>query len=323
MAKSTTKGTSPAHYPYPNCKPPPPSPTMASCSSSSHPSSHLYRDDRSWSTTSLELMKKRSLLSRLLLSSQKEGLLPLWEGASLSSSSSPPVLLTLPRMFLNLPHPAHMLDSTTMREGDSSWATTPDPSPHPPIMILGWRGTSFQPSLQQLTPIRSFGTILPFHTVPTSPPHVMDPLSTEPLPHQATYRSSPGTVLSRTQSGHQSLYQSSRHPSRNPSLVPSHPRCTVYWRNIDKQRLTPPCLWSIQEINHDARRYSINACRETVEHEASEASDTVTKGLPKAEYINSIHEPSPKPPVQATNPNPPSDDAVWRHQILWRNSWWS
>ncbi len=147
----------------------------------------------------------------------------------------------------------------TIHEGDSSWAATPDLLPQSPITILGRRGTPLHTALQQPTPVRRFGTILPFHTVPTSPPCVTDPPSTEPLPHQATYGSSPGTAPSRTQSGHQSLSQSSKHPLRNPSLVPPAPSTLPTGKNVDEQHLAPPWLRSIQEINHDARRYSIDA----------------------------------------------------------------
>ncbi|PBK89732.1 hypothetical protein ARMGADRAFT_1083688 [Armillaria gallica] len=68
--------------------------SMPSHSSSSHPESlHPYHRGRSQSTTSLgqESGKKRkSILSHLLLSSWKEGLLPLPESAHLSSPSPPP-----------------------------------------------------------------------------------------------------------------------------------------------------------------------------------------------------------------------------------------
>ncbi len=143
---------------------------MASCSSSSHPLLHPYHDNQSQSTTSLESRKKRSLLSRLLSSSRREGLLPLPEGAHLSSSSPLLVLLTLSHMSLDLPHPVTMpVLQQTMQAGDSMWAMTPDPSPPlvPTATILGLTETTLQHPQPCLIPLSS-ETILPFHTVPTS-----------------------------------------------------------------------------------------------------------------------------------------------------------
>ncbi len=186
---------------------------MASCSSSDHPeSSHPYHADWSRSTTSLERKEGRFSLRRLLLSSRKEGLLPLPEGAHLSSSSPPPVLPTLPHMSLKLPHLAHTPDSPCA-SGDSMWAATLDPLPQPPVMILGLTGIPLQHPQPQSLPM-SFGTMSISPTAPTSLP-TMGPPITEPCHHQATETPAPGICLYRTGSSHLSLYQ----PSRNPSPV--------------------------------------------------------------------------------------------------------
>ncbi len=110
---------------------------MPSHSSSSHPeSSHPYCDTRSQSTTSLETISKRSWVSWLIPKIRREGLLPLPEGARLSSN--PPELPAMPCMSLELPHPARTPDSLPVL-GDSTWGETLDPSPLPPITILGWQ----------------------------------------------------------------------------------------------------------------------------------------------------------------------------------------
>ncbi len=158
---------------------------MASRSSSDHPeSSHPYHANRSRSTTSLESRKEgRFSLRRLLPSSQREGLLPLPEGARLSSSSPPPVLPMLPHMSLELPHPARTPDSPHT-PGDSTWATTPDPSPQPPVMILGVTGTPLHHPQPRSIPTSSGITSI-FPTAPTSPPTAV-PQTTEHHPQQAT-----------------------------------------------------------------------------------------------------------------------------------------
>ncbi len=115
---------------------------MASRSSSDHPESlHPYHVDQSQSTASLELQgKKRSMggfLGRFLSKSRREALLPLPEGASLSSSSPPSQLLPLsPLQSIDLPHPASM-DTTGITVGDSTWAVTYESPPLPPTTILG------------------------------------------------------------------------------------------------------------------------------------------------------------------------------------------
>ncbi len=191
---------------------------MAFHSSSDHPeSSHSYHANRSQSMTSLETRKEgRFSLRRLLPSSQREGLLPLPKGACLSSSSPPPVLLTLPHMSLKLPHPART-PNLLHASWDSTWAATLDPSPQSPVTILGVTGMPLHhPQLISLP--MSFGTISTSHTVPTSPPIAAHPI-TEPHPHQTTYMPRPGTTPYRTGSSHLSLYQ----PSKNPSPAPQPP----------------------------------------------------------------------------------------------------
>ncbi len=102
---------------------------MPSRSSSSHPKSlHPYRNTRSQSTTSLQTTtstKKKSWMSRFILKTRREGLLPLPEGARLSSPSPPPELLTLSHISLELPHLARMPDLPPV-SGDSTWAETLD-----------------------------------------------------------------------------------------------------------------------------------------------------------------------------------------------------
>ncbi len=193
---------------------------MVSHSSSDHPeSSHPYHTNQSRLTTSLELQShRRTFLSRFLPSSRREGLLPLPEGARLSSSSPPPLLLRISHTPLDLPHPASM-PITEITTGDLTWATTPEPL-HPtiPVTILGMSTLQHpQPRLAQA----SSGIISPFHTAPTSPPLAMaHPITEPPHQHQSTDRSEglpwSGTNLSRPQSRHLSLYKQ----LRNLSLAP-------------------------------------------------------------------------------------------------------
>ncbi len=122
-------------------------------------------------------------------------------------------------MSLKLPHPARTPNSPQTR-GDSTWATTPDPSPQPPVMILGLtRAPLHHPQPRLL--LTSFGITLTFPTAPTSSPIVVHQ-TTEPRHHQATYMPHPGTSLYRTGSLHLSLYQ----PSRNLSPAPQPPIST-------------------------------------------------------------------------------------------------
>ncbi len=195
---------------------------MASRSSSDHPESlHPYHADRSRSMTSLESQgQRRTFLSRFLLSSQREGLLPLPEGAHLSSSSPPPCLPRILSMPLSLPHPASK-PVTEMMAGDSMWATTFESSPPTiPVTILG------TPTLQHPRPQlaqASSGIISPFHTAPISLLPAMAHLSTKPLPPRQPISNieglpQSGTNPSRPSSAHPSLYEK----SRNPSPAPQH-----------------------------------------------------------------------------------------------------
>ncbi len=160
---------------------------MASCSSSDHPElSHPYHADRSRLTTSLESQgRRRMFLSQFLLSSQREGLLPLPEGAHLSSSSPPPRLPRISSTPLSLPHPASK-PITEMMAGDSTWAATFESSPPTiPVTILG------TPTLQHPWPQlaqASSGIISPFHTAPISPLPMMAHPNTEPLPPTSAYQ---------------------------------------------------------------------------------------------------------------------------------------
>ncbi len=190
---------------------------MASRSSSDHPESmHPYHGDRSHSTSSTEPRgRRRTLFGRFLPSSLHQGLLPLPEGARLSSSSPPPRLPTIAHTPLNLPHPA----STPITErtaGDSMWATTYESPPLPPVTILG------MPILQHPQPRSaqaSSGIISPSPSAPISLTHTMAHLSTEPLSqshpiHSTKERPMSGIDQPRPRSWHSSLYR-----SRNPSPV--------------------------------------------------------------------------------------------------------
>ncbi len=120
-------------------------------------------------------------------------------------------------MPLDLPHPA----STPVTErmaGDSTWAATYKSPPLPPMTILGM--STLQHPCPQLAQASS-GTILPFHTVPTSPPPTTAPPTTEPLhQRQSTNRNEGlpqyGTSPYSIASSHPSLYEQSRHPSPVP-----------------------------------------------------------------------------------------------------------
>ncbi len=202
---------------------------MPSCSSSSHPESlHPYRDTRSQSTTSLETIGKKSWVSRLIPKIWREGLLPPTRGRTpvIEPTETP----SYARMSLELPHPARTPDSLPM-SGDSKWAETLDPSPLPPITILGPIGTPLhhpQPvSLPQIS-----GTTSIFYTVPTSLPLEQTHLITEPHPQQDM----PGHG---TSSQHSSLYES-RHPiaSTSTHIYPA-PRSS--WRNVRSPIRSPHC----------------------------------------------------------------------------------
>ncbi len=112
------------------------------------------------------------------LSSLRQGLLPLPEGARQSSSSPPPRLPTITHTPLDLPHPAST-PTTEITAGDSMWAATYKSPPLPPVTILG------MPILQHPQPRSaqaSSGITSRSPSAPISLPHATDRLSTEPLP---------------------------------------------------------------------------------------------------------------------------------------------
>ncbi len=175
--------------------------------------------------TSLESQGgRRGFLSRFLPSSRKEGLLPLPEGARLSSSSPPPLLLRISHMPLDLPHLASTPD-IERTAGDSTWATTYESLPLPPVTILG------MPILQHPQPQSaqaSSGIILQSHTAPTSQPLAMAHPSTGPLPlpqstHSIEGLPQSGTNQPRSMSTHSSLYRLSRNPLPAPQTFISRP----------------------------------------------------------------------------------------------------
>ncbi len=188
---------------------------MPSRSSSSHPeSSHPYRDTRSQSTTSLQTTastKKKSWMSHLIPKTRREGLLPLPEGARLSSPSPPPKLPNILHTSLELPHPARTPDLPPV-SGDSKWAETFDPSPLPPITILGQTGTPLHHP-QPVLPLQSSGIMS------TSPTALTSPLPEQTLPtiarHPQEAMPMHGISPRPGNSRHSSLYES-RHPSPVP-----------------------------------------------------------------------------------------------------------
>ncbi len=130
-------------------------------------------------------------------------------------------------MPLDLPPPA----STPITErmaGDLMWAATYESSPLPPTTILG------MPILQHPQPQSvqaSSGTILPFHSVPTSQCPATAHPSTKPLPQ----RQSTSNIEGLPRSGINPSRPTSTHPSlyewlRNPLPAPQHslpPRATI------------------------------------------------------------------------------------------------
>ncbi len=140
--------------------------------------------------------------SQVMRTFKKEDLLPLPEGACLSSSSPPPSPLTLPPMSFDLPPPFQMMPKLSTRS-DSTWATTAGPSLLGVVLTTILRIPEYQlyhPQPQSTQ--ETFGTILPFHTVPTFP--TMKLLPTSPMTMQTP---TTGTNQFRTQSSHLSLYQ--------------------------------------------------------------------------------------------------------------------
>ncbi len=123
--------------------------------------------------------------------------------------------------------------------GDSMWAATYESPPLPPMTILG------MPILQHPQPLLaqvSSGIISPSPSAPTSLPHVMGRLSTEPLPQSQPPRSTEERPMSginqpRPGSRHSSLYQ-----TNNPSPVDQPlpvPNDSSYWSNVIEQRKPP------------------------------------------------------------------------------------
>ncbi len=211
---------------------------MASRSSSDHPeSSHPYHTDRSQSTTSLESQgqKRSGLLSHLLPSSWKKGLLPLPEGTSLSSSSPPPSLPRIPHMPLDLPHPAST-PITEITAGDLMWAATYESPPLPPMTILG------MPILQHPQPQSaqaSSGIILPsplsaYIPAPRdgSPNHRTPPPVTNTLQHRGAppIWDQPTSVLQ-----HPFELVPDKEPIASSSTLPE-PNDSSYWLNVIEQR---------------------------------------------------------------------------------------
>ncbi len=112
------------------------------------------------------------------------------------------------------------------------WAATSDPLPPPPVMILGSIGSIQHP--RPLLAQTSFGTMLPFHTAPTSLPTTAP---SDMIPQQPSSRH--GTSLYRTQSTHPSLYNQSRNPSPAPQWPISTWKGAVAGETSDPQ--TVPC----------------------------------------------------------------------------------
>ncbi len=118
-------------------------------------------------------------------------------------------------MPLDLPHPA----STPITErtaGDSTWATTYESLPLQPMTILG------MPILQHPQPLSaqaSSGIMSPSPSAPTSLPHAMARLSTEPLPQPQPTCSTEERPVSGINQPQPSSRHSSLYHSRNPSPV--------------------------------------------------------------------------------------------------------
>ncbi len=187
--------------------------------------------------TSLESQSQKRWLSRFLLLSWKEGLLPLPEGTCLSSLSPPPCLLRISHTPLDLPHPATMPITETM-ERDSTWAMMYESSLPTPLTTLGISTLQYpRPQLAQA----SSGTILPFHTAPISQPLVTAHPIIEPLLQQPTDKSGglpqSGTSLYRTRSTHSSLYKQLRNPSPAPPRpLNAHPGATTGRASVSSLR---------------------------------------------------------------------------------------
>ncbi len=321
---------------------------MASCSSSDHPeSSHPYHTDRSCSTTSLESQSKKRLgfLARLLPKSRREGLLPLPEGASLSSSSPPQLLPLTPLQLIHLPHLASM-DTTGITAGDSTWAVTYKSPPLPPTTIL-WMPILQHPQPQSAQ--ASSGTILPFHSAPTSQRPTTAHLSTEHLPHQQStlqHRGAPpiwDQPVSTNECPLESI-PSVEEPVASTLMPPSFLTVTTavtgqMWLSSAQDEEPGSTANSGHESTDSSGQshnlhlsYSHPLSRDTMstsptklpERAPSRNSpldpDTPFPNIPD-EGANS--ESTPEPPQSPTDPNSTSDDTAWCHQILPENSYGS
>ncbi len=285
---------------------------MPSRSSSSHPeSSHPYRDTRSQSTTSLETISKRSWVSRWIPKIQREGLLPLPEGARLSSN--PPELPAMPHMSLELPHLARTPNSPPM-SGDSTWGETLDPSPLPPITILGPTGTPLHHP-QPVSPPQIFGTTSTFPTVPISLPLEQTHPITEPHPQQDT----PGHGTRPQSSRHSSLYES-RHPS--PVLPPTS---TPHREAVGKTSGHPSDLRTVplellagssSQIESSQSSSTKNQSQQGTRSEIGQQSRPATPAQPLTHHNllpPSPHRPSIMPldrPLSRRNSQPPTPTAM-------------
>ncbi len=190
----------------PTVLPLPPTMSMPSRSSSSHPESlHPYRDTRSQSTTSLETIGKKSWVSRLIPKIWREGLLPLPEGTRLSSN--PPELPAMPHMSLELPSPSTYTRFAARVGGFEVGRDIRPRRPCHQLWYLGWQAP-YSTTRSSVSLPQTSGTTSTFHTVPTSLLLEQTHPITEPHPQQDM----PGHG---TSSRHSSLYES-RHPSPVP-----------------------------------------------------------------------------------------------------------
>ncbi len=210
---------------------------MASRSSSNHPeSSHPYHTDRSHSASSTEPRgRRRNIFTQFLPANLRQGLLPLPEGARLSSSSPPPQLPTITQMPLDLPHPA----STPITErmaGDLTWAATYESLPLPPMTILG------MPILQHPQPPVSPSKFWNNVTIPlsayipaprnSSPEHRTPP----PVSPYTQHRGAPYVWDQPVTTWELALEPvSNEEPVASGSTLPV-PNDSSYWSNVIEQR---------------------------------------------------------------------------------------
>ncbi len=237
-------------------------------------------------------------MSQLLPLSRKEGLLPLPEGARLSSNS-PPLLPRIPHTPLDLPHLASM-PITERTAGDLMWAATYEPPPLPPMTILG------MPILQHPQPQSvqaSSGITSLSPTVPTSLLPVMAHPSTKPLCHRQSTsnikgQEQSGTYPSRTASAHPSLYE-----SRNPSPAPqrSLPPTTGQTSRSSMHHFHPDITKDIGNESRDSSDQSHNL-HESYSHPLS--CDTNTPPMRQAVRVLSSYSPDPSRHSQTRLPSP-------------------